>query len=180
MVMSDKDKSSSESGETMGRKNQTLTVNYSVSFLSAKPVRQAFIRFIEMKNPDTPKEKVEERRKFIDGDFSQYIVVSLRLDGNDRKKIGPALQLLTSSKPEDLKSTTYLERKDGKRVEMIDYRAPGPDGMGAKFVFPRMVEGKPFLDGNSGEIRVYIEVGKTKLTRRFKVADMMYDGKLEY
>ena len=52
--------------------------------------------------------------------------------------------------------------------------------MGAKFVFPRILEGKPFLDNSSGEVRVYIDLGKTKLSRRFKVAEMTYDGKLEY
>jgi hypothetical protein len=62
----------------------------------------------------------------------------------------------------------------------MDYRAPGPDGLGAKFIFPRTLDGKPFIDSSSGEVRVYIELGKTKVIRRFKVADMMYDGKLEY
>ena len=63
----------------------------------------------------------------------------------------------------------------------MDYRAPIQDGLGAKFVFPRMVEGKPFIDANSGEIRFATELGKTvKISRRFKVTEMMYDGKLEF
>jgi hypothetical protein len=90
------------------------------------------------------------------------------------------MQLLTSADAAAMKTTAYLERKDGKRIELMDYRPPSQDGMGAKFVFPRMVDGKPFLDGNSGELRVYIELGKTKLSRKFKVAEMIYDGKLEY
>ena len=82
---------------------------------------------------------------------------------------------------DSLKTSAYLERKDGKRVALIDYRAPAPDGMGAKFIFPRMLDGQPFLDAGSGEMRVNIQIGKTiKLNRRFKVAEMMYDGKLEY
>jgi hypothetical protein len=82
---------------------------------------------------------------------------------------------------QSLKTTTYLERKDGKRVALIDYRPPTQDGMGAKFIFPRLLDGQPFLDANSGELRVFIQVGKNvKVNRRFKVAEMMYDGKLEY
>ena len=153
---------------------------YYVSFMSAKPVRQAFIRYLEVRHPETPAEKVAERRKFVDTDFSNYIVVTLRLEGSDKKKIGPAMQLLGASTPETLKDIAYLERKDGKRLPLVDYRAPGPDGMGAKFIFSRTLDGQPFVDANSGELRVYMEINKTKLSRKFKVADMMYDGKLEY
>jgi hypothetical protein len=179
MVMGDAAKNA-ESGANIGQRNASLSVRYYVSFLSARPVRQAFIRMIELQRPNEPADKVAERRAFIDGDFSNYVVVTLRMDGNDKKKLAPAMQLLTSADAAAMKTTAYLERKDGKRVELMDYRPPSQDGMGAKFVFPRMVDGKPFLDGNSGELRVYIELGKTKLNRKFKVAEMIYDGKLEY
>jgi hypothetical protein len=165
-----------ESGETMGRRT-SLVINYYMAFLSAKPVRQAFVRYLEIKTPDMPADKAAERRGFIDRDFSEYIVVALKLDGTDKKKLAPAMQLLGGD-PKAFKDTAYLERKDGKRVALIDYRTP--DQLGAKFIFPRTLEGKPFLDANSGEVRIYLEIGKTKLSRRFKVADMMYDGKLEY
>jgi len=169
-----------ETGANVGQKSGSLTVNYYVAFLTAKPVRQAFIRMIELKTPNTPPEKVAERRTFIDRDFGDYVVVTLLLDGSDIKKLVPAKQFLGGADPNALKSTTYIERKDGKRLALMDYRAPGPDGLGAKFIFPRTLEGKPFIDSSSGEVRVYIELGKTKVIRRFKVADMMYDGKLEY
>jgi hypothetical protein len=170
-------KNAAESGETLGRKDMALTLNYYMAFLSAKPVRQAFVRFMEIKAPETPADKAAERRAFIDKNFGDYIVVTLKLDGTDKNKIRPAMQLL-SGDPKAFKDTAYLERKDGKRVALVDYRVP--DQLGAKFIFPRTFEGKPFLDASSGEVRVYVELGKTKLSRRFKVAEMMYDGKLEY
>jgi len=169
-----------ETGANVGQKSGSLTVNYYVAFLTAKPVRQAFIRMIELKTPNTPPEKVAERRTFIDRDFGDYVVVTLLLDGSDIKKLVPAKQFLGGADPNALKSTTYIERKDGKRLALMDYRAPSQDSLGAKFIFPRTLEGKPFIDSSSGEVRVYIELGKTKVIRRFKVADMVYDGKLEY
>jgi hypothetical protein len=43
------------------------------------------------------------------------------------------------------------------------------------------VDGKPLLEAASGEVRFALEMGKAvKINRRFKVADMMYDGKLEF
>jgi hypothetical protein len=180
MVMSDAAKNASESGQNVGSRNVSKTAVYNVSFLTAKPVRQAFIRLVELQAPDTPAEKVAERRTFIDKDFSEYIVVTLKLDGNDQKTLAPIKQLLGAGTADTMKSLAYLERKDGKRLALMDYRAPGPDRLGAKFVFPRTLDGKPFLDANSGEVRIYMEINKTKLSRKFKVADMMYDGKLEY
>jgi hypothetical protein len=171
---------SQESGENVGRSSSALSLKYYVSFLTAKPVRQAFIRMIELRRPEMPTEKVAELRTFVDRDFGEYVVVTVKVDGTDQKRLGPANQEIATADAEALKTTSYLERKDGKRVALMEYRAPAQDGMGAKFVFPRTLDGKPFLDANSGELRVFIQVGKTKLNRRFKVADMMYEGKLEY
>lgn len=165
--------SSVESGE----KKESQPVHYRVRLLSAKPIRAAFVRMIELQG--APAEKVAQLRTFVDRDFGDYIVVTITMDG-DRKRMTPIAQQLTAADADVLKATTFLERKDGKRVELMDYRAPIQDGLGAKFVFPRTVDGKPFIDANSGEVRFSTEVAKAKITRRFKVTEMMYDGKLEY
>jgi len=169
-----------DSGETLGRKNAALSLKYHVAFLTAKPVRAAFIRLMELRRPDTPAERVAELRSFVEKDLGDYIVVSLIVDGTDRQKVEPAKKYLGGANQATFKDIAYLERKDGKRVALMDYKAPGSDPMGAKFVFPRTLEGQPFLDANSGEVRVYMEIGKTKLNRRFKIAEMMYGGKLEH
>lgn len=180
-IISSEDARNIESGETLGKKNTALSVNYHVCFLSAKPIRQAFIRMIELQKPDTPPDKVAELRTFVDRNFGDYIVVTLTMDGTDKKRLAPAVQEINGADPEALKLTTYLERKDGKRLPLMDYRAPAQDGLGAKFVFARSLDGKPFIDANSGEVRFVAELGKTvKVNRRFKVAEMMYEGKLEF
>jgi len=165
-----------ESGE---KKDTAMALHYRVRLLTAKPIRAAFVRMVELQG--APPDKVAQLRGFVDRDFGDYIVVTVTMDGNDRKRLAPAMQEISGADPELLKNTTYLERKDGKRVALMDYRAPSPDGLGAKFVFPRTFEGKPFIEATSGEVRFATEVGKVvKITKRFKVAEMMYDGKLEY
>lgn len=162
-----------------GDKRAPMSVHYRVRLLTAKPIRAAFVRKVELQG--APPERVAQLRPFVDRDFGDYIVVTITMDGNDPKRMGPASQQLTNADAEALKTTTYLERKDGKRVSLMDYRAPTQDGLGAKFVFQRSLEGKPFIDADSGEVRFSTEVGKAvKITRRFKVSEMMYDGKLEY
>jgi hypothetical protein len=155
------------------------SVHYRVRLLTAKPIRAAFVRSVELHG--APAEQMAQLRSFVDRDFGDYIVVTITIDGSDAKRMNMVAQGLTKADLEALKDVTYLERKDGKRVQLLDYRPPIQDGLGAKFVFPRTVEGKPFIDANTGEVRFMLEVGKTlNINRRFKVADMMYDGKLEF
>lgn len=162
-----------------GERKDAMSVHYRVRLLSAKPIRAAFVRMVELQGA-TP-ERVAQLRTFVDRDFGDYIVVTITMDGNDRKRMGLAIEEISKADTSVLKTTTYLERKDGKRVALMDYRAPIQDGLGAKFVFPRTLEGKPFIEANSSEVRFATEVGKVvKVSKRFKVSEMMYDGKLEF
>lgn len=91
------------------------------------------------------------------------------------------MQLPNTRSTGSLKNSTYLERKHGKRVFLSEYMAPGNDGMGAKFSFPRLYNGEPFLNENSGEVRFYSEIEeRLKLNMRFNIAEMKYNGQLEY
>jgi hypothetical protein len=164
---------SSESGE----RKEDPTVHYYVRFMTAKPIRAAYVRLAELQCANA--EKLSQLKTLVDREFGDIIVVTVSMDGTDRKKMGPVLQELMSADTDGLKGTTFLERKDGKRIALSGYRAP-QDAFGAKFVFPRTVDGKPFLDNESGEVRFITEVGKIKLNRRFKVNEMIYEGKLEY
>ena len=60
----------------------------------------------------------------------------------------PVMQAFSTATTEGLQKNVYLERKDGKKLYLMEYRAPAEDGMGAKFVFPRKFEGQPFLSEN--------------------------------
>jgi len=54
-------------------------------------------------------------------------------------------------------------------------------GFGARFIFPRVTDEQPFLTTDFSDVRFVSEFGTTvKLNTRFKISDMMLDGKLEY
>jgi hypothetical protein len=164
-----------------GAKNQAISVNYHVRLLSAKPVREAFMRVIQLAQKTPDKELLEDLQSFVQRDFSEFIVVAVGFDSTDGRFSGPALQAFASANLGTLKNKTYLERKDGKRVFLMQYQAPINDGLGAKFIFPRIVDEKKFLTAESGSFRFYSEVnGQLKLNVAFKLSDMMYDGRLEY
>jgi hypothetical protein len=171
---------SSNDRNSQGALNQATNIAYSIRLLSAKPIRQAFARRVMMQNP----QMAEQLKAFADRQSDQYIVVAVDYNSADRRLSGPAMQQFNSANLATLKNTTYLETKDGKRVFLEQYMAPINDGMGAKFIFPRMADGKPFVTKDSGFLRFYSEFtgssSTLKLNMRFKISDMTYEEKLEY
>jgi hypothetical protein len=166
---------------SQGATNQAVNVNFRIRFLSAKPIRQAFARSIILQQK-TPNAQLEEQLKaFAEQKTLEWIVVAVNFDSTDQRFTNTAMQALNALNTGTLQNRTYLESKDGKRVFLKEYRQPIADGMGAKFVFPRLVDGQPFITPDSGYVRFYSELTKDlKLNMRFKVQDMIYDGQLEY
>jgi hypothetical protein len=168
--------SRAESGET----KPASYVKYHVRFLSAKPVRAAFARLVLLSRPQADEALTTQLQGFIDRDFSEYIVLSVGVEVGDQKMAGPLTAAFKSATTEALQQNVYLERKDGKKLFLLEYRAPAEDGMGAKFVFKRVVDGQPFLTANDSVRFVAQFNEKMKLNTRYKLSDMLYDGKLEY
>jgi hypothetical protein len=164
-----------------GATNQAISVNYHVRLLSAKPVRQAFMRVMELTQKNLDRDTLRGLQSFVERDFSDYIAVAVTFDSTDGRYSGPALQAFGSATLGTLKNKTYLERKDGKRLFLMDYHTPINDGLGAKFIFPRVVDERNFLSAESGSFRFYSEVSnQIKLNITFRMSDLMYNGQLEY
>ncbi|HKR12538.1 MAG TPA: hypothetical protein VJT15_10800 [Pyrinomonadaceae bacterium] len=165
-----------ESGET----KPVNYVKYQVRFLSAKPVRAAFARQVLLSRTEPDEALTAQLQGFVDRDFSEYIIISVGVQVGDAKMAGPIMAAFTNANAEALKQNVYLERKDGKKLFLMDYRAPVEDGMGAKFIFKRDLDGQPFLSENDN-VRFVAQLNeRMKLNTRYKLSDMLFDGKLEY
>ena len=173
------DRQIQRTGES-GEAKPSNVVKYYVRFLSAKPVRAAFARKVLLAKNEPDPELTSQLQAFIDRDFTDYIVVSVGIEVQEQRMAAPLMRVFMGAQTADLQKNVYLERKDGKKLYLMEYRAPVEDGMGAKFVFPRKFEGQPFLTENDS-VRFVAQVNdKMKLNTRYKVSEMMYDGKLEY
>lgn len=169
----------SRQGES-GESKPVNYVKYQVRFLSAKPVRAAFARKVLLAKAQADEALTTQLQGFVDRDFSEYIVVSVGVEVGDQKMAGPILKAFTGASTDTLQKAVYLERKDGKKLFLMDYRPPVEDGMGAKFIFKRVVDGQPFLSENDS-VRFIAQMNeKVKLDTRYKLSNMLYDGKLEY
>jgi hypothetical protein len=160
-----------------GALNQAINTNYRIRLLTAKPIRQAIARQAQLQNPQL----AEQLKAFAEQQTDKYIVVAVNYDSTDQRFTANRMQIFNSINTGVLKNNTYLETKDGQRIFLQQYIAPINDGMGAKFVFPRTLNNEPFVTPQSGYLRFYSDIDTNiKLNMRFKVSEMIYDGKLEY
>jgi hypothetical protein len=143
----------------------------------------ALARMVMLQNPGNT-QAAEGLKKFAEYQPTDYIIVTVSFSSADGRYQGRLLNIFNGAETSTIKNDTYLERKDGKRLFLQEYVKPGKDGFGARFVFPRTVDGQPFITPDTGEVRFHAELttdrNGAKVDRRFKVADMMYEGALEY
>ena len=164
-----------------GAVNEVVNVSYRICFLSARPIRQAFAKMILSKQQSTDDRLIKQLQDFVERDFSPYIVIAVSVEANDQRFSRPIMQAINSANTGTLKNTTYLERQDGKRLFLSEYHPPIADGLGAKFIFPRLIDGLPFLNSDSGTVRFYAQFNDSfRLNMTYKVSDMKFEQRLEY
>ena len=162
-----------------GARNQAVNVKFIVRFFSARPVRQALVRMMELKQKPEP-DVMERMHAFANVQSGESIILTLSFETTDQRYGGQAMQAMNSANTGTMKNETYLER-DGKRHFLHEYIPPGKDGFGARFIFLRTVDEQPFINNNTGEVRFVTKYPNgLKVDRRFKVSEMIYNGQLEY
>ena len=157
-------------------------VSFHIRFLSAKPVRQALSRIMELRQKGSMSDQFATQLKaFVNQDFADYVIVTVTADGTEsRGRLQEAKELLNSLTTADLKEKTFLIVKD-QQIPLEEYQAPSKDGLGARFIFPRIVDGKPIITPDSDEVTFVSPLTDTfNLNMRYKVKDMMFQGKVEY
>ena len=148
-----------------GATNQEVTLSYHIRFFSARPIRQALARLYQLQRQPAG-EELKGLESFANAVPEKVIIVTVSYDSSDGRTAGRAMQMFESAITATLKNKVYLERKDG---------------FGARFVFPRFLQERPFIADDSGEIRFYAELAEAmKLNMRFSTSQMKYNNQLEY
>ncbi|RPJ79946.1 MAG: hypothetical protein EHM18_19275, partial [Acidobacteria bacterium] len=124
---------------------------YYVRFLSAEPVRQAFARVEQLTKgydrlDEAARRTLDERLSTrIAADMSNSIVLAVCFRSNDPEVEQDVRRTLQSQTFETLKTRAYLSTRQFPQLELAAFFPASEDSVGAKFVFPRFVEGKPVL-----------------------------------
>jgi hypothetical protein len=165
-----------------GANNQSINLTFHVRFFSARPIREALARKMELdQNGNLKGDQLTRLHNWTEIKSPDSIIITVSFDSPDGRYSGPAIQDFGSATTATLKNDCYLQRSDGKQLFLQEYVPPGKDGFGGRFIFARNVDGQPFINDKSGEIRFYVKFPNlAKIDRRYKVADMMYQGQLEY
>lgn len=156
-------------------------VNLRVRLLSARPIRQAHSRLIELGMKQKNEKLVEQLRRFATVDSPEQIVITLSPDKNDSQLLMQDLMaILNKLTTTGIRNETFIQ-SGGKRQYLVEYNPPQSDGFGARFVFARNVNGEPFVGPNDKELEFFAELNSNfKIKATFKLQNMIYDGKLEY
>ncbi len=132
---------------------------------SAMPVRQAFVRL----KYGAEAGKSEDAQKFLAKEQPTYELV-----------LSGPLQPFLRGKPDDIAKTlgevTFLTTKEKGAVKpvSIEVGKPGPS-MDVLIAFPRTM---PFTVDDK-EVEFSTKLGTSKVSIKFRLKDMMYNGKLE-
>jgi hypothetical protein len=181
--------------------SSVVEVNFRVRFLSSRPVRQALSRLALLHDHHMPEQMLGRLKALADGPFPDYVVVAVTCDsdrGSDM--LQQANETLRRATTAVLANKTYLITNDGQRIYLKEYQTPRNDGFGARFIFPRIIDGKEMLSSSSltGEVVFHTEMGGGSdlnsgvttsdtatgygftLHTRYKVKEMTFNGRLEY
>jgi hypothetical protein len=127
------------SGDTEGERLEVY-----VQLFSSHPIRQALAVLAAAGDAG----RLERWRDFATRDFDQEIVVSwiARSKPQGSSVLTDLMNQLRRMSLADLKQSTFLVTSSGRKVEILDYIPPTPDGSGAKFIFPRRLpDGSPLV-----------------------------------
>jgi hypothetical protein len=129
-----------------------------VRFLSARPIREAYTRVQQIQN-GYDKWKPQEKRRFdaltkasLDLDVDRWIVVAVSFRSNDPNEESLLRQFFESETASTLRNRVFLSTDSFSQVELAAYFPPKEEGVGAKFVFPRKIEGVPVVSQTGEQI----------------------------
>jgi hypothetical protein len=158
-----------------------------IRLLSARPVREAYAR-VQQLNHGYDNMPVEEKRRFeeaqmpnLEMDVSRWIVISVSFRSNDPNEESSLRRFFQSETAKTLKNKAYLSTPAYPQLELSEYFPPREESVGAKFVFPREVDGVPVITKNSENITLELlefAGAKSRLRATFSVKPMIVGGEL--
>lgn len=166
------------------RGEKEILSTYFVRFLSARPIREAFVRIQQIQSGYSQMEAGQKRRfdrltkAGLSLDVSSWIVVAVAFRSNDSDQEIRFRRSMQAQTLETLKNTTSLSTRRFPELQPVAYFPPREDSVGAKFVFPRQLDGSPVVSPQDDEITFEMRapVATSQLRSTFQVQEMRIEG----
>jgi hypothetical protein len=155
-----------------------------VRLLSARPVRQAYARVRQIQAGYDQMDKAA-KRKYDDShtsalkmDVSNWIVVAVSFRSNDPGLELQITQFLQVQTTETMRAKAFLSTPRFHQVKLSAYFPPQDEVVGAKFVFPRRIQGVPVVVPEDQVVSFELDVPSLErdLRANFFVTKMMVKG----
>ena len=161
---------------------------FTIRFFSALPIREAYVRMFQISNnydqmmPEQRQEFDARFNRALGLDVKDRVIVAVDFASSDPDTNRDMKHFFDISTAETLKQDVYLISQGLGRIELKEYYPPSPDGTGAKFVFPRTINGTAIVQAGDREINLefYVPPVDQKLLVKFKAAQLSYRGELNY
>ncbi len=140
---------------------------YYISWVSALPWKQAIVRYNQLQG--NPLDVIQIER-FLSAPES---CIQINITISDP-------ELLSLNLRDKMMEMTYLQTKTGKRIPLLDYHPPTRENERvALFIFPREEDGKSLITLEDKEVTFTTRLDNLTLRCKFKLKDMVINGKLE-
>lgn len=158
-----------------------------IRFLSARPIREAYAR-IQQLQYGYDKMSPNEKRRFdkvqsanLEMDVSRWIVVSVSFRSNDPNEESSVRRFFQSETVQTLKTKVFLSTPACPQLELSAYFPPREESVGAKFVFPREINGAPVVTKDCETVTLElldVAGANSRLRAIFAVKPMIIGGEL--
>lgn len=154
--------------------------------LSARPIRQALARVqrIQAGYDELDMQRRAELdarlRPGLEADMSNWLVIAVTFRSNDVELEKEVQRFFDKESRESLLDAAFLSTEKFSKIRLAAYHPPQGDGIGAKFVFPRFIDGQPVVTSESRQILFELDVpaADPQLAVQFSINQMVQDGEL--
>jgi hypothetical protein len=149
-----------------GATNQEVTLSYHIRFFSARPIRQALARLYQLQRQPAG-EELKGLENFANAVPEKVIILTVSYESTDGRTAGRA--------------NMYLKVRSPPRWRIRFTRSARKRRLWSSLRIPAILQERPFIADDSGEIRFYAELAEAmKLNMRFATSQMKYNNQLEY
>ena len=141
------------------------TITVYVRWRTALPVKQALVRARFGDEAATS----PDAAKFLSAQETHHII-----------EIAGVPMPMLRIKPDQLKAGAQLRIKDKPPIQAVDLKAGRDENrINLYLMFPRQQDGTPVIVLEDKEVEVLLKAGPLDIRRKFRLKDMIFEGKLE-
>ncbi len=161
---------------------------FTVRLFSALPIREAYYRILQIMNhyEEMPEQQQKDFEAHAGGivhaDVHDEVVISVAYNSNDQTHQRDMKHFLDTQTTATFNQSAYLYSPRLGRLDLVKYVPAANEGIGARFIYPRTVNGQPIIQPGDKDLRFEFWAAplNQKVMFGFKTSKLMYKGELAY